>query len=133
MSNLRSLLLTAILGVAVASCATDTQQSSDLGPLKVRQTALGAVLTDAKGMTLYTYKEDPAGGSACFERCARTWPPVQAAAGMPASGKLSVIERKDGMRQYAYNGQALYLWIKDKEPGQTTGHNVGEVWFAARP
>jgi predicted lipoprotein with Yx(FWY)xxD motif len=53
---------------------------------------------------------------------------------MPAPGsELSVIKRKDGAQQFAWRGRPLYRWEKDKEPGQVTGHNLGEVWFAARP
>jgi predicted lipoprotein with Yx(FWY)xxD motif len=26
----------------------------------------------------------------------------------------------------------LYLWVKDKAPGDVTGENVGEVWHVAK-
>ena len=126
--------LAAILaGLVVASCADDRMTTADHGPVRTKATALGQVLTDRDGMTLYTYKDDPLGGSACFGRCARTWPPLVAPPGAQASGNLTIIEREDGLRQYAQDGRALYLWAKDRAPGDVTGHAKGDVWFAARP
>ncbi len=43
----------------------------------------------------------------------------------------SVITRKDGSLQWAYDGKPLYTWIKDKEPGQTTGDGLGGKWHVA--
>ena len=42
-----------------------------------RKTMDGA-LTDAKGMTLYTFDKDTPGKSACNEPCAASWPPLMA-------------------------------------------------------
>jgi hypothetical protein len=33
--------------------------------------------------------------------------------------------------QVAYQGHLLYTYAKDTAPGQTTGQNVGKVWFVA--
>ncbi|MFD2261151.1 hypothetical protein [Chelativorans composti] len=46
-------------------------------------------------------------------------------------GKFSVIKRKDGTSQWAYNGKPLYLWAGDKKPGETSGDGVGGVWHIA--
>ena len=128
-----TVLLAATLVAAGLSACSATTDSADLGPLQIRHTAVGAVLTDQHGMTLYTFKNDPRGGSACYDRCARKWTPMEAPAGMEATGNLSVIERKDGIRQLAYDGKALYHWEKDKAPGDTKGHDLGDVWYSARP
>ena len=32
-----------------------------------------------------------------------------------------------------YNGMPLYYWVKDLKPGDTTGQNVGKVWFIVNP
>ncbi|MFX9008225.1 hypothetical protein ABTN33_20390, partial [Acinetobacter baumannii] len=45
-------------------------------PTAVGQTSLGPVLTDAKGMTLYTFDRDPNGKTACNGPCATNWPPL---------------------------------------------------------
>ena len=50
-----------------------------------------------------------------------------------ASGDFSLVTRDDGKKQWAYKGKPLYLWVKDKKPGDTTGDKVLNVWAAARP
>ena len=124
----------AIIALLMAGCAMDGDKASSVAPLKTMETSVGTVLADAQGFTLYTYKNDPMGKSECNGRCARKWPPVPAdGVVLPPDSELSVITRKDGKTQLAWRGHALYRWEKDKEPGQTTGHDLGEVWYAARP
>jgi predicted lipoprotein with Yx(FWY)xxD motif len=93
------------------------------------------VLTNAAGMTLYTFDKDPAGGgkSACNGPCATNWPPLLAQDGASASGNYSIITRDDGKKQWAYMGKPLYLWVKDQKPGDKTGDGVKNVWHAAKP
>jgi predicted lipoprotein with Yx(FWY)xxD motif len=90
------------------------------------------VITDANGMTLYTYDKDSPGVSNCYDKCAKAWPPAYAPAGTTGSGDFSVVTRKDdGDLQWAYKGMPLYLWVKDKKPGDTTGDGVGNIWHTA--
>jgi predicted lipoprotein with Yx(FWY)xxD motif len=95
-------------------------------------TAIGAVLVDVDGMTLYTFDEDSAGASACYGKCAENWPPLEAAADAPPIGDFVVISRYDGKVQWTYKGQPLYRWVRDKAPGDTTGDGV-RGWHAATP
>jgi predicted lipoprotein with Yx(FWY)xxD motif len=30
-------------------------------------------------------------------------------------------------------GEPLYYWVDDRSPGDTTGHEVGGVWFVVNP
>jgi predicted lipoprotein with Yx(FWY)xxD motif len=134
MSRFTILTVAAVVAPLLAACVTGGDNVAAVAPLKTMETSIGTVLADQKGYTLYTYKNDPTGRSECAGRCARKWPPVMVNGEMPApGGDLSVIERKDGSRQFAWRGRPLYRWEKDKEPGQVTGHNLGEVWFVARP
>ncbi len=99
---------------------------------------LGPFLTDAEGMTVYLFTEDvTTGESACYDDCAAAWPPVPAADGMMLPpgipGTLSVIERTDGSQQMAYNDIPLYYFAKDAAPGDTTGQDVGDVWYIVTP
>lgn len=101
---------------------------------------LGQYLTGPNGMTLYLFTKDTPGVSNCYDQCAVNWPPlysyyVGALPKLPAgaTGKLSLVTRKDGTQQVAYNDMPLYYWIKDKKPGDTTGQNVGGVWFVVKP
>lgn len=90
------------------------------------------ILTDANGMTLYTFDKDEGGVSACYDKCAENWPPLLAAADAVAEGEFGLTERTDGTKQWTYDGMPLYLWIKDTKPGDMTGDGVNEVWHVAR-
>ena len=133
MSRLKHLTVALTLLPLLAACAGPTHSTAKVAPLKTMETDIGVVITDADGMTLYTYAKDPFGSSDCAGRCARKWPPVAATAAPPFDSELTIIDREDGAKQYAWRGRPLYRWTKDARPGQTTGHNLGEVWFVARP
>lgn len=102
-------------------------------PVKTATTALGDVLTGENGMTLYTFKKDAAGVSNCNDECAKNWPPLAATAEDKADGAYNIITRKDGSMQWAKDGMALYFWVKDVKPGDTTGQGVKEMWNVAKP
>jgi predicted lipoprotein with Yx(FWY)xxD motif len=101
------------------------------GALKTSTINGANVLTDAKGMTLYTYDKDTAGVSNCYDKCATAWPPAFADASAKADGDFTLVKRTDGKMMWAYKGMPLYLWIKDTKPGDTTGDMVGNVWHTA--
>ena len=99
---------------------------------------LGPFLTDAEGMTVYLFTEDvTAGESACYDDCETAWPPVPAADGktLPPGipGTLSAIDRTDGSQQMSYNDIPLYYYAADTAPGDTTGQDVGDVWYIVTP
>jgi predicted lipoprotein with Yx(FWY)xxD motif len=48
-------------------------------------------------------------------------------------GVLGTTRRNDGGLQVTYDGMPLYYWAKDQKPGDTTGQNVGGVWFVINP
>jgi predicted lipoprotein with Yx(FWY)xxD motif len=92
----------------------------------------GPILTTPDGMTLYLFTKDEPGKSNCYDDCAANWPPFDSeSTTLPegTAGELTRISRDDGTMQLAYNGWPLYLWVGDKAAGDTTGQNVGEVWF----
>jgi predicted lipoprotein with Yx(FWY)xxD motif len=127
---MRSLLLTAAIMVATMPLAHADDYAG--GAIKSMDTAKGEVLTDAKGMTLYIFDKDADGTSNCYDSCAEKWPPLAAAMDAAADGKYTQIARKDGSKQWAYNGRPLYLWQNDKKPGDVTGDGVGGVWHVAK-
>ncbi|MBP2227513.1 putative lipoprotein with Yx(FWY)xxD motif [Azospirillum agricola] len=102
-------------------------------PAMTGKTAMGPVLTDAKGMTLYVFDKDTAGKSTCNGPCAANWPPLMADSSAKPMGKYTVVTRDDGSRQWAYNGKPLYTWAKDAKAGDTTGDGVNSVWHVAKP
>jgi len=127
---MRSLLLAAVAMAAVIPLAHADDYAS--GAIKSMDTAKGEVLTDAKGMTLYTFDKDASGTSNCYDACATKWPPLAAEAGAAVDGKYTLGDRKDGSKKWAYDGKPLYLWQNDKKPGDVTGDGVGGVWHVAK-
>ena len=108
----------------MVGCATNTPPA--------RSTALSersGVVTDAKGMALYTFKKDTANTSNCYDACAKAWPPFAVGDPAKATSELTVIQRKDGSQQWAFNGQPLYRFAGDTEPGQFNGEGKGGVWY----
>jgi predicted lipoprotein with Yx(FWY)xxD motif len=103
------------------------------GNIGTGESAAGPVLTDAKGMTLYTFDKDKDGASACYDECAANWPPLAAAADAAAEGEFGLTERTDGSRQWTFKGLPLYTWVKDAKPGDITGDGVKGVWHIAKP
>jgi predicted lipoprotein with Yx(FWY)xxD motif len=118
------LVLTALIFSAAGALAAE--------PAKTMDTSLGKVLTDQKGMTLYTFDKDEKGKSNCYDQCAVNWPPFKAEAGAAPEGEWTIVDRTDGTKMWAYDGKPLYLWIKDTKPGDVTGDGVGDVWHVVK-
>ncbi len=98
--------------------------------ISMHDTSLGAVLTDAKGMTLYTFSRDDAGKSNCYGKCAEYWPPLTAESGAEPVGGFLIVARDDGTSQWSHRGQPLYLFALDRQPGDTMGEVAGDVSVA---
>lgn len=81
----------------LAGCVSPSLRADQLG--MTHPSRLGAVLTDAEGMTLYTYDKDAAGTSRCTGVCAFAWPPLTAPADATARDGFTLIDRPDGSRQ----------------------------------
>jgi predicted lipoprotein with Yx(FWY)xxD motif len=94
----------------------------------------GNVLTDARGMTLYTWTNDTvANRSTCEAGCIQTWPALGAREADKDMGEWKVITRPDGAKQWAYKGKPLYYFIMDKAAGERAGEGRGSVWQVAKP
>ena len=86
------------------------------------------ILTDANGMTLYTFDKDSGGKSACYNDCATNWPPYTAAAGEQMPDGWTRVARDDGTEQWALNGKPLYFYFEDMASGDVNGDGKGDVW-----
>ena len=96
--------------------------------------SMGGMLTDGKGMTLYTFDKDTeAGKSACSGPCLAAWPALVAPADAKPMGEWTVITRDDGTKQWAYKGKPLYTFVHDTKAGEVTGDGKGNVWHTAKP
>ncbi len=123
-----------LLGVAVSNASAPTPATTSAGTV-LKTTTIGGttVLTNSKGLTLYSFAPDTPTTSKCYGSCAAYWPPAigTAAAGSGLPGKTGTIKRTDGSLQLTYNGHPLYTYIGDSAPGQANGNNLnlnGGLW-----
>ncbi|MEM9402260.1 MAG: hypothetical protein AAGA44_07125 [Pseudomonadota bacterium] len=121
---------------------------SALGPIVVAATstrgldASGAPTferAELTGFSLYVFDNDVndasgdgAGDSDCNGGCAQTWPPLFVDAGATEFGRYTIIERDDGARQWAINGEPMYFFASDFAAGDVNGDQAGNVWHLAR-
>ena len=95
-----------------------------LAPMAAR----AEMMADAKGMTLYTFDKDSAGTSVCYDDCAAKWPPYLVVAGETKAADWTEVDRKDGSKQWAYDGKPLYFFVEDTAKGDMKGDAMGGVW-----
>lgn len=127
---LKSLLRTSLMILALSGFAAGTAYAAP--PVKTMHTAKGNILVDSHGMTLYTFDKDKGGKSVCNGNCAKAWPPLEASADATPSGDWSIITRDDGSKQWAYKGEPVYTFRKDKKPGEVTGDDFHNVWHVIK-
>lgn len=98
--------------------------------LNIRAIFAGRVLTDARGMTVYTRTGEEKSQAACDVKCAETWVPLAAPLLANPISDWTALPRTDGTLQWAYKGQRLYLNTKDIKPSDLKGDGVDKVWRA---
>lgn len=107
--------------------------------LMVADSALGEIVVDGEGMTVYMFDNDTQGGdaSACEGQCAANWPAVTTEADAPevegVTGEVGTITGVDGATQVTLNGWPLYTFVGDEAPGDVAGQGVNEVWWVLSP
>jgi len=98
-------------------------------------------VVNGSGRTLYIFEKDSKGMSACDGACASYWPPL-VSNGKPVAlsgvdqSLVGTTKRADGTEQVTYNGWPVYMFIGDKQPGQTSGEGLtdfGASWDALTP
>ena len=106
--------------------------------IKIQEKAgIGKYLTDTEGKSLYWFKKDSLGKSACSGPCLEKWPiyyreKVAAPKGIKADD-FGTLTREDGKKQTTFRGYPLYYWTNDKKAGETTGQDVNNVWYVINP
>jgi len=127
------------VAVAVGGFALSAALSAATGVIvkSAHVAALGTVVVNASGLTLYHDSSEAKGTIKCTGACATLWPPLLIAAGAKPSAELGVkaallgtIKRPGGKVQITYNGMPLYLYSGDTKAGEANGEGVGGVWFA---
>jgi predicted lipoprotein with Yx(FWY)xxD motif len=128
---MRATILMTSAALAVAICGASFAAQNAM-PASVKMA--GGMLTDAKGMTLYTWDNDKtADKSSCNGMCLMNWPALKAEAADKDMGEWKVITRDDGGKQWSYKGKPLYYWMGDAAAGETKGDGRGMVWHIAKP
>lgn len=125
---------------APASEAPASEAPAAAVELKVADSALGQIITDGAGMTLYGFIPDEPGTPTCYDDCATAWPPLLAddpasvtvGTGLDAS-KLTTVDRTDGGKQLKYGTWTLYYFANDAAAGDTNGQGLNEVWYVIAP
>lgn len=130
--------------LALAGCAMAPPYAPPAGPIAVpvgaatlttaNKAPFGTYLVDGAGRAVYIL-EGTRGSSArmaCGYDCARVWPPVAVTA-PPVAGagldprRIGTMTRGGGT-QLTYHGWPLFYYVRDRGPGDTTGHNVHDAW-----
>ena len=159
---LLSLLALLTFGAAVAACDDDSdgddeskedtgqeapaddEEAADepAGPatVSVASTGIGDVLVGPDGKTLYLYADDQGMTSAVPANILSAWPPLTVASADAAvagegvdESKLGTAPQPDGSIWVTYNGHLLYGFSGDGAAGDTSGHKLGDIWFALTP
>ena len=130
----------------VAAPAAPPAPAAPAGPALTASptAALGTVVVDGTGYTLYRFDKDKPkpSKSNCNGSCATQWPPVLVASAAEAkevkldgvdAGAVNTVKRADGKLQLTIGGWPVYRYSGDKAAGDTTGQGVGKVWFAVTP
>ena len=139
MTRLLVPLLAALLSVA-AACGPAAPQRASADLHVAGGGALGAIVADVQGRTLYRFDRDSASppASNCSGACATLWPPATTGPAAPTTdgidpGLAGILVRADGVRQLTLAGWPLYRYLNDTAPGQTNGQGVDGTWFAITP
>ncbi len=124
-------------GASNSAWAQEGAPTSDApGEVTLQEKGYGWLLTDTKGMTLYTFTRDQEPGkSKCDEECALEWPPLNASGPAnteaKAGGDWSTLKRDDGSFQWAFRGKPLYTFSRDVAPGDANGDELRRQWYVA--
>lgn len=136
--NLATLFLAAVLAVsAVAVPMALARGSKTVAGEATAPSLHKTVLTNTKGLTLYSLSVEKNGKFICTGSCTSTWLPLLVAAGTTPKGpvKLGTIKRPEGKIQVTFKGLPLYTFDGDTAKGQAKGEGFKDVgtWHAVTP
>ena len=120
------------LGISLVMAAASFQE------IKIQnKPGIGKYLVDYEGRTLYYYKKDSPGKTACLASCLDKWSIYyRKTPEIPKELKaedFKVITRPDGKKHSLFRGYPLYYSINDKKAGDTNGQGLNKEWFVINP
>ena len=122
-----------------ASPAASAAAAAGPASLALADNALGKILVDGKGMTLYLFLAGA--GPACTGECATVWSPLLTDGSAPTLGAgldardFGSITRDDGSKQVTFHGTPVYYFAGngylagDGAPGDTKGQGLNSQWY----
>ena len=126
---------------ATSESTSESTPAEDPGTrIVVAASDFGPMLFDATGQAIYLFDVETNAEPACYEECAKAWPPVLTK-GPPVAGEgvqkplLGTTERSDGSTQVTYNGHPLYFYAHEGKH-EVECHDVflnGGNWYAVQP
>ena len=132
-------LAVAACGGGGATASTTPAKTTSTSPTSVGtgKTALGTILVDSQGRTLYLFTHDSGTTSMCSGPCATAWPPLVATGAPKATSGVSAAllgtsKRAEGTTQVTYNGHPLYYFTGDTSAGTAMGQGTkafGAGWY----
>ncbi|MGZ4675153.1 MAG: COG4315 family predicted lipoprotein [Acidimicrobiia bacterium] len=149
--------LVALAGTAVAACGSSggskSGGSSKSTPtskpatgstdatsttLQVESTAIGKVVANSKGLTLYEFVPDGSSTTSKVpENLLSAWPPLQATQpptlGPGLTATVGTATQPNGQDWVVYNGHLLYAYSGDAKAGDINGNGLGNIWYALTP
>jgi len=123
---------TAETTTSVPAGDTTTTAMEAVDGVHVGETAIGSILVDPDGFTLYVFDADTDGVSTCYDACAGNWPAVSADTPISSDLDQSIFAsaaRTDGSDQLTINGMPLYRFAPDSAPGDTNGQGLNGLWW----
>ena len=84
-------------------------------------------LQSPSNLPLYVYEPASTGKPTCDSTCEKQWIPLLAPAGERPVGDWTILERKDGRRQWAFDRYPVYTHLHDK-PDTPVGEADGGLW-----
>lgn len=117
-----ALTATAALGGAAFAGARSSRATLDL-----RKTAVGTILVNSGGFTLYAFTRDGRNKDVCagIKDCSSAWP-LLTTSGKALAGRgvrsslIGTISVRRGVEQVTYAGHPLYTYAGDSRPGETS-------------
>jgi predicted lipoprotein with Yx(FWY)xxD motif len=143
MKRLTIMLLVAAASLPMAVAQASTAAHAARGAkLQIRHTALGNILVNGRGLTVFAFSRDSRNHDSCvnISGCTSTWPLVTTN-GTPTLGTgvrrslVGTITLSTGARQVTYAGHPLYTYIGSSGPGDTSYVGLSQFggrWFALR-
>jgi predicted lipoprotein with Yx(FWY)xxD motif len=137
--NLTALALAAVLALsAVAVPMALAGGSKTVAGEATAPSLHKTVLTNTKGLTLYTLSGETKGKFICTtSECLKAWPPLLVKPGTTPKGpvKLGTVKNPEGKTQVTYKGMPVYTFEGDSKKGEANGEGLKDVgvWHAVTP